>query len=162
MAMLLDDYTLLEKFLVGLPLWMALKMIEDFGLSPESNSPDNFKAMAKAMEQHRKMKTYYKAMKWNVRGNTLMPNNRALPKTSPAPCQANMNYNAQCTSLPRRSLLSPTRSDQIWSELVRIFRLSLPAKVLRNFLIRSAQNCQNWLVLSDPSPTKFWSDSEQM
>ena len=54
---------------------------------------------------------------------------------------------------PGRSLLSPTRSDQIWSELARSDQIRsefsdqvcqlLPAKLLRNFLIRSAQNYQN-------------------
>jgi len=52
-----------------------------------------------------------------------------------------------------RSLLSPTRSDQIWSELARSDQIRsefsdqvcqlLPAKLLRNFLIRSAHNYQN-------------------
>jgi len=66
MAILPDDYTLLEQFLVGLPSWMASKMIEDFGLSPESNSLDDFVATAKAIEQRGKMKTYYEAMKQNM------------------------------------------------------------------------------------------------
>ena len=30
MSVLPDDYTILEQFLAGLPLWMALKMFEDF------------------------------------------------------------------------------------------------------------------------------------
>lgn len=42
---------------------MATKM---FGLSPESNSLDDFVAMAKTIEQRGKTKTYYKAMKQNV------------------------------------------------------------------------------------------------
>jgi len=96
-----DLYMLLEQFLVGLPSWMASKMIEDFGLSPESNSLDDFVATAKAIEQRGKTKMYYEAMKRNVQGNTSTLNNRALPKASPAPCQTNVSYNAHRASLPR-------------------------------------------------------------
>jgi len=46
-----DDYSILELFLTGIPPWMASKMFEDFGLSPESNTLDDFVAMAKAIEQ---------------------------------------------------------------------------------------------------------------
>ena len=101
MAVLPDDYTILEQFLAGLPSWMATKMFEDFGLSPESNSLDDFVAMAKTIEQWGKTKTYYEAMKQNVRSNASKPSNRASPKTNPTPCQYNTGYNAQRASLPR-------------------------------------------------------------
>jgi len=45
---------------------MASKMFEDFGLSPESNTLDNFVATAKAIEQQGKTKTYYEIMRCNV------------------------------------------------------------------------------------------------
>ena len=76
-------------------------MIEDFGLSPESNSLDDFVATAKAIEQRGKTKTYYEAIKQNVQSNISTLNNRALPKAGPAPCQTNVSYNTQCVSLPR-------------------------------------------------------------
>ena len=87
MAILPDDYTILEQFLAGLSSWIATKMFEDFGLSPESNSLDDFIAMAKTIKQWGKTKTYYGAMKKNVQSNASKPSNRASPKTNPTPHQ---------------------------------------------------------------------------
>ena len=75
-----DDYSILELFLTGIPPWMASNMFEDFGLSPESNTLDDFVATAKAIEQRGKTKTYYEIMRRNVRGTTSGTNNRAMPK----------------------------------------------------------------------------------
>ena len=72
-----DDYSILEQFLTGIPDWMATKMFEDFRFLPESNTLDDFVAMAKAIEQRGKTKTYYAAMKQNIRGTTLNMTNRA-------------------------------------------------------------------------------------
>src|SRR6266704_680640 len=75
-----DDYSILEQFLTGIPEWMATKMFEDFGFSPESNTLDDFMATAKAIEQRGKTKTYYTAMRQNIRGTTSNAPNRAQPR----------------------------------------------------------------------------------
>ena len=100
MSVLPDDYTILEQFLAGLPSWMASKMFEDFGLSPESNTLDDFVATAKAIEQRGKTKTYYEAMKHNMRSNP--STTRATPKPAPPSCQPTVAHNVGQRSAPTR------------------------------------------------------------
>jgi len=90
MSVLPDNYTILEQFLAGLPSWMA-KMFEDFGLSPESNTLDDFVTTATAIEQHGKTKTYYEAMKHNMRSNP--STTRATPKPAPPFRQPTVAHN---------------------------------------------------------------------
>ena len=71
-----------------------------------------------------------------------------------------------------RSLLCPTRSEQIWSEIARseqiwseyftsIYKL-LPAKLLRSFLIRSDQICRLQVQANSAQICSDLSDSDQI
>ena len=84
-------------------------MFEDFGLSPESNTLDDFVATAKAIEQCGKTKTYYEAMKCNMQSNT--STTRATPKPAPPFCQPtavhNVGQHSTPMKLPRFSRPSP-------------------------------------------------------
>jgi len=85
---------------VGLPSWMASKMFEDFGLFPESNTLDDFVTTAKAIEQRRKTKTYYEAMKHNMQSNP--STTMATPKPAPPSCQPTVAHNVGQHSTPTR------------------------------------------------------------
>ena len=63
MAIYPDDYSILEQFLTGILQVMATKMFENFGLSPEIHSLDNFVTTAKAIEQQSQMNVHYKIIR---------------------------------------------------------------------------------------------------
>lgn len=63
MAIYPDGYTILQMFLVGVPAPILNELLGMVGLSPETNTLDDFVAHAKEVEQRTKNKSYYIAMR---------------------------------------------------------------------------------------------------
>jgi hypothetical protein len=63
MAVYPDDYTVLQTFLMGIPSSIITELLGTIGLSPETNSLDDFVAHAKEIEQRTKNKSYYMTLR---------------------------------------------------------------------------------------------------
>jgi hypothetical protein len=63
MAIYLDDYTVLQTFLMGIPSNIITELLGTIGLSPETNTLDDFVAHAKEIEQRAKNKSYYMTLR---------------------------------------------------------------------------------------------------
>jgi len=63
MAIYPDDYTILQMFLMGIPTSILNELLGTVGLSPETNTLDDFVAHAKEVEQRTKNKLYYITMR---------------------------------------------------------------------------------------------------
>jgi len=63
MAIYLDDYTVLQTFLMGIPSSIITELLGTIGLSPETNSLEDFIAHAKEIEQRIKNKSYYMTLR---------------------------------------------------------------------------------------------------
>ena len=58
-----DDYTILQTFLMGIPSSIITELLGTIGLSPETNSLEDFIAHTKEIEQHTKNKSYYMTLR---------------------------------------------------------------------------------------------------
>lgn len=76
MAIYPDDYTILQTFLMGIPSSIITELLGTIGLSPETNSLEDFVAHAKEIEQRTKNKSYYMTLREKEKPRT----GRAAPK----------------------------------------------------------------------------------
>ena len=60
MAVYPDIYTILEEFLWVMPPQTCSRCFLEYGLSPETNSLEDFVSIVKTIEQNEKTKAYYK------------------------------------------------------------------------------------------------------
>ena len=63
MAVYPDDYTILQMFLLRIPEYMIEELLATIGLSPETNTLDEFVAHTKEIEQRTKNEAYYMALR---------------------------------------------------------------------------------------------------
>ena len=63
MAIYPDDYTILQTFLMGIPSSIITELLGTIGLSPETNSLEDFVAHAKEIEQRMRNKSYYMTLR---------------------------------------------------------------------------------------------------
>ena len=71
-----DDYTVLQTFLMGIPSSIITELLGTIGLSPETNSLEDFVAHTKEIEQRTKNKSYYMTLREKEKPRT----GRATPK----------------------------------------------------------------------------------
>jgi len=63
MAIYPDDYTILQIFLMGIPSSIITELLGTIGLSPETNSLEDFVAHVKEIEQRTRNKSYYMTLR---------------------------------------------------------------------------------------------------
>ena len=72
-----DNYSICEQFLTGLLMPLVNKILKE-GYSPEVHTVEEFVLKAMSINNYEKTKTYFEAIKYNVRNST--PVNRMAPK----------------------------------------------------------------------------------